>query len=101
MMEGIHIAMLKKKSDAKSFNKAINKHGLDAQRLLPQQRRTWEPRNEHNKKMTKTIPGSKDILRAVSSNNSSLNRNRDESNGHSNVHITRKRDKRLKKHATA
>jgi hypothetical protein len=29
----IHIAMLKKKSDAKSFNKAINKHGLDALHL--------------------------------------------------------------------
>ena len=29
----IHIAMLKKKSDAKSFNKAINKHGLDAPHL--------------------------------------------------------------------
>jgi hypothetical protein len=25
--------MLKKKSDAKSFNKAINKHGLDVQHL--------------------------------------------------------------------
>jgi hypothetical protein len=25
--------MLKKKSDAKNFNKAINKHGLDAQHL--------------------------------------------------------------------
>jgi len=44
--------MLKKKSDAKSFNKAINKHGLMRriwqQNLLPPQRRTWEPRNEHN-----------------------------------------------------
>jgi len=29
----IHIAMLKKKSDAKSFNKAINKHDLDAPHL--------------------------------------------------------------------
>src|SRR6476659_5326212 len=48
----IHIAMLKKKSDAKSFNKAINKHGLDAPHLATAlaaaQRRTWEPRNEHN-----------------------------------------------------
>ena len=30
---GIHIAIPKKKSDAKSFNKAINKYGLDAPHL--------------------------------------------------------------------
>jgi len=51
--------------------------------------------------MAKTIPGSKEILRAVPSNISSLKGNRNESSGHSNAHITRKRGKRSKKRETA
>ena len=97
--------MLKKKSDAKNFNKAINKHGLDAPHLateLAAATATYLGAAERTQlKMAKTIPGGKEILRAMSSNTSSLKGNRHESNGNSNVHITRKRDKRLKKHETA
>jgi hypothetical protein len=48
MMEEFTSQCSRKKSDAKNFKKAINKRGLDAQRLLPPQRRTWEPLNEDN-----------------------------------------------------
>ena len=75
--------MLKKKSDAKSFNKAINKHGLDAPHLateLAAATATWYlgAAERTQLKMAKTIPGGKEILRAMSSNTSSLKRNRDE-----------------------
>jgi hypothetical protein len=51
--------------------------------------------------MAKTIPGGKEILRAVSSNISPMKRNRDEIKRPQQLHITRKRGKRLKKHETA
>jgi hypothetical protein len=70
--------MLKKKSDAKSFNKAINKHGLDAPHLateLAAATATYLGAAERTQlKMAKTIPGGKEILRAMSSNTSSLKR---------------------------
>ena len=78
----IHIAMLKKKTDAKSFNKAINKHALDAPHLataLAAATATYSGAAERTQlKMANTIPDGKEILRAVSSNTSSLKRNRDE-----------------------
>jgi hypothetical protein len=97
--------MLKKKSDAKSFNKAINKHDLDAPHLateLAAATATYLGAAERTQlKMAKTIPGGKEILSAVSSNISSLKGNRHESSGHSNVHITRKRGKHSKQRETA
>ncbi|HTG52023.1 MAG TPA: hypothetical protein VMA33_04110 [Candidatus Tectomicrobia bacterium] len=74
--------MLKKKTDAKSFNKAINKHALDAPHLataLAAATATYSGAAERTQlKMANTIPDGKEILRAVSSNTSSLKRNRDE-----------------------
>jgi len=93
--------MLKKKKRCEKFNKALNKHGLDAQHLATARAAATTTylgaAKRKQLKMAKTIPGGKEILSAVSSNISSLKGNRHESSGHSNVHIMQKRGKRSNK----
>jgi len=93
--------MLKKKKRCEKFNKAINKHGLDAQHLATARAAATTTylgaAKRRQLKMAKAIPGSREILSAVSSNISSLKDNRHESSGHSNVHIMQKRGKRSNK----
>jgi hypothetical protein len=111
----IHMAMLKKKTRKairKSFKKAINKYGPDvAQHLataLAAAMATYlgadgKKSRKQLKKVAKTFPGGKNILRAVSSNVPFVKGDSPESNGDGNgdAHSTRKRGRRSKKHETA
>jgi len=115
MMERFHMAMLKKKTRKairKTFKKAINKHGPDvAQYLataLAAAAATYlgaggKKSHKQLKKVAKSIPGGKKIMKAVSSNVPFLKGDGHDSNGHghTNAQTTRKRGKRSKKHETA
>ena len=109
------MAMLKKKTRKairKSFKKVINKHGpAIAQHLatgLAAAAATYlgaGSRKSHKqlKKVAKSIPGGKTILKAVTESIPLLKgeSHHSNSNGHRTEHRTRKRSKRSKKHQTA
>jgi hypothetical protein len=106
------MAMLKKKTRKairKSFKKVINKHGpVVAQHLatgLAAAAATYvgagsKKSHKQLKKVAKSIPGGKTILKAVTESIPLLKAesHHSNSNGHRTGHTTRKRGKRSKKH---